>query len=140
VAPSLLPLSSLEPGPLVLLLQAASPTVDDAPITTMTWKSFSMFMKQTILPIGELGTFRDVSRLRHPWHAERSGSSPPVCGWQNGYTERWVGTLRRQLLDHLAVPLGSGICSVARAVQPPGGGRVVAFPRVGGLHRYSRAG
>jgi putative transposase len=28
----------------------------------------------------------------------------------------------------------------ARAVQPPSGGRVVALPRVGGLHhRYSRA-
>jgi hypothetical protein len=29
---------------LLLLLQAASPAVDEAPITTMTWKSFSSFM------------------------------------------------------------------------------------------------
>ena len=46
-APLLLSLSPLE-GPLVpvvLLPQAASPTVDDAPMTTMTWKSFSMFIK-----------------------------------------------------------------------------------------------
>jgi hypothetical protein len=29
---------------------------------------------------------------------------------------------------------------VSRAVQPPSGGKVVALPRVGGLHhRYSRA-
>jgi hypothetical protein len=29
---------------------------------------------------------------------------------------------------------------VVRAVQPPSGGKVVALPRVGGLHRrYSRA-
>jgi hypothetical protein len=59
------PLSSLDepPVPLVLLLQAASPTVDDAPMATMTWKSFSMFMKHTVPLMDELGTDRDVSRL-----------------------------------------------------------------------------
>ena len=52
------PLSSLvEPvGVLELLLQAASPTVDDVPMTTMTWKSFSMFMRHTLPPIGGPGT------------------------------------------------------------------------------------
>jgi hypothetical protein len=47
---SVAPLAPLEgpPVPLVVLLQAASPTVDDAPIATMTWKSFSIFMKHTI--------------------------------------------------------------------------------------------
>ena len=52
------PLSSLvEPvGVLELLLQAASPTVDDVPMTTMTWKSFSMFMRHTLPPIGRPGT------------------------------------------------------------------------------------
>jgi hypothetical protein len=51
-APLLLSLSPLE-GPLVpvvLLPQAASPPVDDAPMTTMTWKSFSMFMKHICRP------------------------------------------------------------------------------------------
>jgi hypothetical protein len=59
------PPSSLEgpPLPLVLLLQAASPTVDDAPIATMTWKSFSMFMRHTIPPMSELETNRRVSKL-----------------------------------------------------------------------------
>jgi hypothetical protein len=54
------PLSSLEEpvGGLELLLQAASPTVDDVPMTTMTWKSFSMFMGHTLPPIGALGTRR----------------------------------------------------------------------------------
>jgi hypothetical protein len=47
------PPSSLgEPVPLVPLLQAASPTVDDAPMTTIAWKSFSIFMKRTIPPDG----------------------------------------------------------------------------------------
>ena len=58
------PLSSFEapPVPLVLLLQAASPTVDDAPMATMTWKSLSIFMKQPYPQMGELGTLvvRDV--------------------------------------------------------------------------------
>jgi transposase InsO family protein len=87
----------------------------------------------------------------------------PRSPWQNGYAERWVGTLRRELLDHIIVlgerhllrlirqhvayynedrPHMSLDCDapVARAVQPPSGGRVVALPRVGGLHhRYSRA-
>jgi transposase InsO family protein len=87
----------------------------------------------------------------------------PRSPWQNGHAERWVGTLRRELLDHLIVlgeryllrlvrqhvayynedrphmSLGRD-APVARAVQPPSGGRIVALPRVGGLHRrYSRA-
>ena len=68
------PLSSLEgpPVPLVLLLQAASPTVDDAPMATMTWKSLSIFMKQPYPQMGELGTqpgrVQGGTRDRPPWH------------------------------------------------------------------------
>jgi hypothetical protein len=39
------PLLEEEPPPLLPLFpQADSPTVDDAPVTTSTWKSFSIFM------------------------------------------------------------------------------------------------
>jgi hypothetical protein len=86
-----------------------------------------------------------------------------VAPWQNGYAERFVGTLRRELLDHLIVvserhllravrdyvayynsdrphlSLG-GDAPFSRPVEPPTHGKIVALPRVGGLHhRYFRA-
>jgi transposase InsO family protein len=87
----------------------------------------------------------------------------PRSPWQNGYAERFVATLRRELLDNVIV-LGErhllrlvreharyynedrphmalvGDAPIRRPVEPPAVGRVVALPRVGGLHhRYARA-
>jgi hypothetical protein len=72
-AGSFAPLSSLdegEPVPLVLL-QATSPTVDDAPMATMTWKSFSMFMTHDHTLVARNGNpprrVQVGTRGRHPW-------------------------------------------------------------------------
>ena len=82
--------------------------------------------------------------------------------WQNCYCERWIGSCRRELLDHI-IPLSElhllkrvreyvsyyhadrchlslgKDCPIPRPVQkrPSDDARVVALPRVGGLHhRY----
>ena len=81
----------------------------------------------------------------------------PRSPWQNPYAERVIGSIRRECLDHIVV-IGErhlrGILSKyvdyyndtrthlslakdapePRSVQPPSQGRVVAMPRVGGLH------
>jgi hypothetical protein len=82
--------------------------------------------------------------------------------WQNGVAERWVGSCRRDLLDHIIAlnerHLKRLLADYLRYYhddrthlglrkQTPGGrvrsaarGRVVAHPRVGGLHhRYDQA-
>jgi len=86
----------------------------------------------------------------------------PRSPWQNPYAERVIGTIRRELLDHVIVlneehlrrRLQSYLryyhrsrthlalekdAPETRAIQPPGLGRIVALPQVGGLHhRYVR--
>ena len=86
----------------------------------------------------------------------------PRSPWQNPFAERVIGTIRRELLDHVIV-LNEGHlrrrlrsyfryyhgsrthlalekdAPEPRAVEPPEHGRVVAVPHVGGLHhRYVR--
>ncbi len=82
--------------------------------------------------------------------------------WQNGFAERWIGSLRRDCLDHVVAinerQLRNVVQSYAdyyhkdrtylgldkdtpqeRSVEPREMGEVFAIPRVGGLHhRYSR--
>ena len=84
------------------------------------------------------------------------------CPWQNGVAERWVGSCRRELLDHVIAVneshlkrlLGSYLnyyhqdrthCGLdkhtpRKRMRCLGHGKVDAWPRVGGLHhRYERA-
>jgi transposase InsO family protein len=82
--------------------------------------------------------------------------------WQNGFAERWIGSLRRDCLEHVIAINERQLRRVIgayldyyhedrthlglekdtpqeRSVEPRGMGEVVAISRVGGLHhRYSR--
>jgi transposase InsO family protein len=81
----------------------------------------------------------------------------PRSPWQNGYAERVIGSIRRECLDHVVVIGERHLLRILskyldyynrtrthlslakdapepRKVQPPSEGRVVAVPRVAGLH------
>jgi putative transposase len=89
--------------------------------------------------------------------------SAPQSPWQNPYCERFIGSIRRDCLDHVIVFNEHHLrrilsvyftyyltarchraldrhSPVARSVEPPSQGkRVIAIPHVGGLHhRYAR--
>ena len=100
---------------------------------------------------------------------ERSETSPPRTAfrspWQNGVAERWVGSCRRDLLDHVIIlnerhlkrlmsayllyyhedrtHLGLGKDTpVGRVAAPvsPSGNKIISLPRLSGLHhRYAVA-
>jgi hypothetical protein len=86
----------------------------------------------------------------------------PRSPWQTPYVERLIGSPRRECLDHVIVMNESSLrrhvacyldyyhgsrshlalgkdSPAGRAVEPPELGRIVAVPKVGGLHhRYER--
>jgi putative transposase len=86
----------------------------------------------------------------------------PRSPWQNAYAERFIGSLRRECLDHIIILNESSLkrilktyfqyyehsrthlslekdAPVSRSVQLPELGRVIELPQVGGLHhRYER--
>ena len=86
----------------------------------------------------------------------------PQSPWQNAYCERFIGSARRECLDHVIVFNAAGLqrlmnlyCAyhersrthlslnkdapIPRPMATPADGRIVAIPQVGGLHhRYER--
>ena len=86
----------------------------------------------------------------------------PRCPWQNPFAERFVGTLRRDCLNHVIVLSQNHLRRIVRnylgyyhdyrthlsldkdapeprAIELPELGEVRALPQVGGLHhRYTR--
>jgi putative transposase len=89
-------------------------------------------------------------------------STAPRSPWQNAYVERVIGSIRRECLDHLVIfnerhprrVLSSYAdyyhrshthlsldkdCPDSRPIMPRKIGKVVAIPKVSGLHhRYER--
>ena len=87
----------------------------------------------------------------------------PGSPWQNAYVERFIGSVRRECLDHVIVLTAASLrrllkeyvtyysrtrthlgldkdAPFPRQVAPLTAGRVIAIPHVGGLHhRYERA-
>jgi putative transposase len=98
--------------------------------------------------VGEMGMLEVLTAPRSPW--------------QNGYAERFIGSVRRECLDHIIVFNESSLKRIlkayfeyyehsrthlslekdapaSRTVQQPELGRVIGLPQVGGLHhRYER--
>jgi putative transposase len=79
--------------------------------------------------------------------------------WQNAYVERFIGSARRECLDHVIVLTAPGLRTILksyiayythsrthlslekdspepRALMPSSNGRVIALPQVGGLHHW----
>ena len=111
---------------------------------------------------------RDRDHAFDGWGATTKGMgirevlTAPRSPWQNAYVERFIGSVRRECLDHIVVLSAAGLHRVLkshieyytasrthlaldkdtpspRPVAPPAAGRVVAIPQVGGLHqRYER--
>jgi putative transposase len=109
---------------------------------------------------------RDRDRMYGEYFRQRVGNMgitevliAPRSPWQNPYVERVIGSIRRDLLDHVIVLNEPHLrrlltdyltyyhgfrmhlalamdCPVPRAVAPPEAGEVIAVPEIGRLHHH----
>jgi putative transposase len=108
------------------------------------------------------GNYGKPFRKAADWMDIHEVLTAPQSPWQNAYVERFIGSIRRECLDHVIVISEAGLRRVLktyfdyydrsrthlalgkdapahRAIQPPALGEVIEIPQVGGLHhRYER--
>ena len=108
------------------------------------------------------GSYGEKFRETASWLGIREVLTTPQSPWQNAYVERLIGSIRRECLDHVIVLNETGFRRIlksyfdyyencrthlsldkdapaGRAIEPPGIGRVMEIPQVGGLHHlYTR--
>ncbi len=96
------------------------------------------------------------------WMGIHEVLTAPQSPWQNAYVELFIGSIRRECLDHVMVFHEAGLrrilkgyfeyyercrthlslekdAPVSRPVEPPSLGHVIQIPKVGGLHHlYTR--
>jgi transposase InsO family protein len=108
------------------------------------------------------GVFQGLRAATTAMGIEEVVQTAPRSPWQNAYVERFIGSVRRECLDHVIVLNAAGLRRIlqsyvayythsrthlslekdspqSRPIQPPDEGSVIAVPQVGGLHhRYER--
>ena len=104
--------------------------------------------------------YGELSPKAADWMGIEEVLTAPYSPWQNPYAERFIGSIRRECLDHVIVLSERGLrrtlksyfeyyeesrthlsldkdAPITRAVQQPNLGKVVELPQVGGLHHRS---
>jgi putative transposase len=108
------------------------------------------------------GAYGPIVRERLAAMAVTEVLTAPRSPWQSPYVERVIGSIRREVLNHVIVLNEAHLRRIlasyldydhgarthlsldkdapdGRPVQPPDAGNIVAFPEIGGLHRrYER--
>lgn len=107
------------------------------------------------------GNYGERFREAANWLGIREVLTAPQSPWQNAYVERWIGSIRRECLNHVIVLNEVGLhrilksyleyyersrthlslgkdAPVSRPIQRPGMGRIVEIAQVGGPLRTNR--
>ena len=137
-------------------------TSDGGVDRSATAGSISMGQRAPLSAARSRSDLRAGVRFAGEGNGHKQVLSAPRSPWQRAYVERVIGTLRRECLDHVIAFSLDSLCRrlqrfsgyyhrsrthlglqkdtpEPRPLQPPGAGRIIAMPEVGGLHhRYER--